>query len=345
MNQKVNDKSTRKCTESQYAITGDNKTMLNEKARTTPTDGIEMPSIAGLRCRGFRGEADYPAMAAVIAQSKEADKQDFTETADDLRRQYQHLVNSDPFADMLFVEIGGEVVGYSRIWWQQVVDGPRVYSHFANLVPAWREQGIRRAMVRHNEARIREIAAAHGATVPRVYECWASDGEKDWMRVLKGEGYEVVRYGFAMVRPSLDSIPELPLPEGIEVRPARPEHYDRIWDAARQAFRDHWGFSEEEWAHTYFESWQQDDTFQPHLWQVAWDGDEVAGMILNFIHEAENREYHRLRGYTETICVRRPWRRRGLARALIARSLAVLKAEGMTEAALGVDADNPNGAL
>ena len=67
-------------------------------------------------------------------------------------------------------------------------------------------------------------------------------------------------------------------------------------------------------------------------------------MILNFIHEAENREYHRLRGYPETICVRRPWRRRGLARALIARSLQVLKDQGMTEAAPGVDAQNPNGA-
>ena len=43
--------------------------------------------------------------------------------------------------------------------------------------------------------------------------------------------------------------------------------------------------------------------------------------------------------------MRRPWRRRGLARALIARSFRVVKEQGMTEAALGVDALNPNGAL
>lgn len=83
----------------------------------------------------------------------------------------------------------------------------------------------------------------------------------------------------------------------------------------------------------------------PHLWQVAWAGDEVAGMVLNFIDEAENTEYGRQRGYTETICVRRPWRRLGLARALIARSFQVLKDQGMTEAALGVDAENISGAL
>ncbi len=43
--------------------------------------------------------------------------------------------------------------------------------------------------------------------------------------------------------------------------------------------------------------------------------------------------------------MRRPWRQRGLARALIARSFRVLKDLGMTEAALGVDTENPNGAL
>ena len=68
-------------------------------------------------------------------------------------------------------------------------------------------------------------------------------------------------------------------------------------------------------------------------------------MVLSFIDQEENAEYGRQRGYTETICVRRPWRRQGLARALIARSFLALKERGMTEAALGVDAENLNGAL
>jgi ribosomal protein S18 acetylase RimI-like enzyme len=68
-------------------------------------------------------------------------------------------------------------------------------------------------------------------------------------------------------------------------------------------------------------------------------------MVLNFIDEDENQRYDRARGFTEDICVRRPWRRRGLARALIARSLRVIADAGMTEAALGVDSDNQTGAL
>lgn len=68
-------------------------------------------------------------------------------------------------------------------------------------------------------------------------------------------------------------------------------------------------------------------------------------MVLNFLDEAENEEYQRKRGYTEGISVRRPWRRRGLARALLTRSLKMFQDMGMTEAALGVDTQNLSGAL
>ena len=77
-----------------------------------------------------------------------------------------------------------------------------------------------------------------------------------------------------------------------------------------------------------------------HLWQVAWDDDQVAGMVLARINEAENRELDRKRGYTEHIFVRKPWRRCGLARALISSSLRVLEKQGMDEAELGVDSEN-----
>ena len=81
------------------------------------------------------------------------------------------------------------------------------------------------------------------------------------------------------------------------------------------------------------------------LWRVAWDGDEIAGQVRSFINQAQNERMGRLRGYTEFISVRRPWRRRGLARALIAASFPLLRARGMTEAGLGVDTQNLSGAL
>jgi mycothiol synthase len=303
----------------------------------------DAPSIPGLTFRCFRGEADYPAMSAVIDGSKEADGIERTDTVEDIARNYRHLFNCDPDRDMLFVEMDGQVAGYSRVWWQKELEGGRLYQHFAFLLPESRGKGIGRAMLRHNERRLQEIAAEHPADGPRLFEAWAADTEVHWTSLLLGEGYEPVRHHFDMVRPDLENVPDLPLPAGLEVRPVQPEQYWTVWKAAQEAFQDHWG--ETEWQDEWFEEWQESPTFTPDLWQVAWDGDQVAGMVQSFINHEENAEYGRQRGYTENISVRRPWRRRGLARALIARSFRVIKEQGMTEAALGVDAQNPNGAL
>jgi mycothiol synthase len=304
----------------------------------------DAPAIPGLSFRCFRGEADYPAMSAVINGSKDADGDEWTLSADDVARNYCHLTDLDPERDMVFAQVDGQVIAYSRVYWSREDEGTRLYRHFVHMLPEWRETGLRRAMVRHNERRIGEIAAGHPQDGLRFYEAFASATETHWTSLLESEGYKGVRFGFSMVRPDLENIPGLPLPEGLEVRPVEEEHLPLIWAAAKEAFRDHWGFSAEEWDKEIAE-WPEAPTFQPHLWQVAWAGDEVAGMVQNFIDEAENEEYGRQRGYTEGISVRRPWRRQGLAKALIARSFRLLKDLGMEEAALGVDADNPNGAL
>jgi mycothiol synthase len=303
----------------------------------------DAPAIPGLSFRGFRGEADYPLMLAIIDGSKEADGTERSETLEDIARNYCYLTNCDPHRDMLFVDVDGQTIGYSRVWWQQEIKGRQLYQHFAFLLPEWRGKGIRRAMLRHNERRLRRIAASHPAVGPRLFHADACETEVHWASLLASEGYEAVRYGFYMVCSDLEAIPDLPLPDGLEVRPVQPEHYWPIWNAASEAFRDHWG--ETEWQEEWFQEWQEAPNFAPDLWQVAWDGDQVAGSVLSLVSEQENEEYDRKRGYLDGISVRRPWRRRGLARALIARSLRILKERGMTEAALGVDAQNPNGAL
>ncbi len=319
--------------------------MSNTKVQEEGMLAVDEVEMEGVRFRNYRGEEDLPAMLAVIDGSKATDGVERSETLDDLRRNYAHLVNSDPTVDVTLVEVRDAVVGYARVWWQQIDGGPLVLGHFASLLPAWRGKGIRRAMLLRNERRLRAIAARNSTSAERTFECWTQAGESDWIALLEREGYQPIRYGYGMVRRELEHVIAVPMPAGLEVRPAAPQHYLQIWAAAREAFRDHWGFSEAEWADSNFAAWQESPTFDPALWQVAWDGAEVAGMVLNYIDETENREYARRRGYTETICVRRPWRRRGLARALIARSLIMHRELGMTEAALGVDAENPNGAL
>ena len=303
----------------------------------------EAPAIPGLSFRNFRGESDFPAMVAVISGSKDADQIERVDSVEQIARNYAHLVNSDPYQDVLVAEVDGQVVAYNRVNWRTEREGNRIYQHFGFLLPAWRRKGIGQAMLRQAERRLRLIAAGHPQDGPRLFESFANDTEQGASALLESEGYTAIRHSFTMLRPDLDNIPDLPLPEGLEVRPVLPEHYQAIHAASLEAFQDHWGFSAE--LEPSVEQWLEDPNFDPSLWRVAWEKEQVAGMVLSFINASENLEYNRLRGWTENICVRRPWRRRGLARALIALSLKAVKERGMIEAALGVDAQNVTGAL
>src|SRR4029079_14024732 len=130
----------------------------------------------------------------------------------------------------------------------------------------------------------------------RVFETWNAHTQIDVGQIILSEGYTPVRYFHDMVRPTLDAIPALPLPPGLEVRPVQPAHYHAIWEAECEAFRDHWGNEVPDEAD--FVRWAdpQRPIFQPHLWQVAWEGDQVAGIIRNYIDEAANTALHQRRG-------------------------------------------------
>jgi mycothiol synthase len=303
-----------------------------------------LPTLAPFTFRHFQGENDFPKMLPVAQAARDADKVEDAMTLEDLRHYYAHLSNCDPYTDMVFAEANSEVVGYSRVFWNQENDGTRIYVMFGAVHPAWRRQGLGRALYRWGENRLREIAATHPAG-PRSFRNFAQETEVAKIKLLTGEGYAPIRYAYDMVRPNLEDIPAALMPEGLEVRPVLPEHYRAIWEAEVEAFRDHWGAGEQ--TEEDYQRFLGGREFQPDLWKVAWDvsTNAVAGMVLGFIDEAHNAKFNRRRGWTENISTRRPWRKRGLASALIAENLRELKARGLTEAALGVDSENPTGAL
>jgi mycothiol synthase len=301
------------------------------------------PSIPGLTLRRFRGEVDYPHMAALIAASKGVDGVERSTNVEDIARTYRHLENCDPQTDMLFAEVNGQVIAYGRIWWEDLLDGIRLYHPFGFLHPAWRHKGIGTSMWEAGENRIREISAGHPKEMLKFFQVEAFESEKDLVALLESRSYQPVRYETYMLRDLSEPFPEAPMPTGLEVRPVKPEQLRHIFEASNEAFRDHWG-SRDESEEEYMSQLERPE-FRPELWKVAWEGDQMASVIHNFVDEKENLEYQRKRGYTEGICTRRPWRKRGLARALLVQSMQMFKEMGMTETALSADSQNLTGAV
>jgi mycothiol synthase len=300
-----------------------------------------LPQLDRVAFRTFRGASDYPDLARIITASARGEGDDRVETAEAIASAYDHLERCDPARDLLVAEVDGTAVGYSRVFWDQELDGPRVYKQACFLDPAFGGRGIGGAMLSWNEIRLREIAAGH-EPAESFLEAWVGDGNEAATALVRAAGYEAVTYMAEMVRPSVDELPDQPLPAGLEIRPVRDEDVRTIWEADVEAFRDHWGFVEQtEEDYQRFIGFPYHD---PTLWKIAWDDEGVAGQVKSFVNTAENEVHGRQRGWTEAISTSRRWRRRGVAKALIVESIRELAARGMTEVALGVHTENPNGA-
>lgn len=237
-----------------------------------------------------------------------------------------------PSQDMLVAELpDGRLVGYA-----DVSDGGPSKTRFwidLRLLPeAGPEAGD--AAVAALEARARERAAP-GALARGVF------AERDDLtrEVFAARGYEPIRHQFHMERSLAADIDEPVWPDGIAVRTGTPDDVERLWHAVEDGFADHWEFqgeSLEEFTH-----WLTGPDNDHDLWFLAMDGDEIAGVCLGRPHDGGDREA----GYVASLSVRPPWRRRGLALALLLHSFREFRAPGRTRATLGVDAENVTGAV
>ena len=114
-----------------------------------------------------------------------------------------------------------------------------------------------------------------------------------------------------------------------------------ILEAHHEAFRGSWDFREA--TENDFTQMVNDPMLDTSMWKIAWAGDTIVGQVKSFINVEENVEMGYLRGYTEYISTHVDWRNKGIAGALLGRQPSRAQSVGMTEAALGVDTENPGG--
>lgn len=300
--------------------------------------------IPNLVIRPYAGESDLPEIVRVTNAEMAADGVKERESATSLAAEFRHASDAfDASRDVLVAEVDGVVVGSVRVSWVDTTDGTREYRSRGTVDPAWRRRGIGRRLLHAARDLMTARASEHPTERPTVAGMWIDERQVARAALATSEGYAPVRWFFEMER-SLDPLPELlAMPEGLEVRPVTVDDAPQIWRADHDAFQDHWGGWDPSEAS--MRRWIESQEFDPAMFVVAWDGGEIAGAVLNAIYADENEELGLHRGWLDSVFTRRAWRGRGLARALIGRSLHLLAQRGMDTAALGVDADNPSGAL
>ena len=301
--------------------------------------------MEGLELRPYAGESDLADMARIENAEYEADAVPGRVDVESMRGYLRHSTDKfDPARDITLALVGGEPVALAERQWRDNNDSQtREYRMEGHVRPEWRRRGIGTALLAHNEQLLRELARTHQTERQLVFGTWSGESQAGNIALLQQNGYHEVRWFFDMTRPHLDNIPDADLPAGLVLRPMTPELVRPVFRAVVEAFRDHWGGGDDsdEAMMRYTDSPNHD----PSMWLIAWDGDEIAGGVINGIDKEENKMLGLNRGWLHSVFTRRPWRKRGLASALVLRSLVVLRERGASSAVLGVDGDNPTGAL
>ena len=167
----------------------------------------------------------------------------------------------------------------------------------------------------------------------------------DSIKLFEDMGYQRIRSSYRMQIDMDAPVPEPEWPEGITLKTYNAEtDAEAVYRADIEAFRDHFGFVEqpfEEGFKDFLQVMTGYQGFDPTLWFLAMDGDEVAGISLCRPHSYDDLDM----GFVNTLAVRRPWRKRGLGLALLRHSFNEYYRRGKRKVGLGVDAENLTGAL
>jgi mycothiol synthase len=192
-----------------------------------------------------------------------------------------------------------------------------------------KHRGIGTQIVVTGEARARDHGAARVQTFGLEQDTAAAD-------LFEARGFLPVRRFYEMAI-ELDAEPLVPaLPDGFTLEQFQMEDARPYYEALDRAFQDHWehhsvGFDR------WWEEKQKAHDFDPTLWFLVRDGNDIAATIRN---DPERNGG----GYVGALGVVREWRGKGLGRALLLRTFAEFYSRGVSRVTLGVDAQNPTGA-
>jgi mycothiol synthase len=292
--------------------------------------------------RPFESESDPNRIAHLMNTCYTLDHLDNSTSVTELREDID-TPSVDKAKDLrLWENESGELVGFGYLW---ITEPNEVIDGFLNFYvhPDVRGGDLETQIIDWSEARMRQVKQER--SFPVKLRVAARDSETNRMMILENNGFVCDRYFFNMERSLAEPIPEAQFPPGFRLRCMNPEEDVEAWvDLHNESFLDHWNFhplTVENLQH-----WLKEASYRADLDLIAVTGDNTfAAHCSCHINADKNARMGRKRGVVGILGTRREYRRMGLGKAMLLAGLHRLKEAGMDTARLGVDADNPNGAL
>ncbi|MFL6204330.1 MAG: GNAT family N-acetyltransferase [Acidimicrobiales bacterium] len=289
---------------------------------------------------------DDEAWAELLAAIEAVDVRGETYELEDIDTEWRS-VWAEPEHNARLVWDGPQLVAFA---WLTVRPGSRA-AHKVNMWggvrPSHRRRGIGTQLFQWAIARAKDVATAMPAGLPTKLEADAASHQTDLLLLAERMGLQAVRHFYEIARPASAPLLEAPAPPGLELVPWTAERDEEARLAHVEAFADHWGSeprTREEWTQWY----TGHRGFRPDLSVLAVDpaSGRVEGLVLCAAYPQDWVTVP-VEAWLTTVGTRRDWRGKGVASWLITDALRRIAAadDGFERAILGVDSENPTGAL
>ena len=303
---------------------------------------VELP--AGFTARGATLEDLESAMALFNRWSQPVIGRDDFTAIDSIRDEWQ-APGADPIEDIRLVFApNGELVGHIEVWtnYQPLVH-PELWGR---VDPRYQGMGIGTWMMQWAEQRALRVLPDLPVELRFAPHVGSYRRDERAKNLFEKFGYYPLRSTYHMLIELDAPMPQPEFPEGIALRTYNPQtDAEAVYLAENDAFRDHFGHMEESLEEG-LKQWKYDrehEGYDPTLYFLAIDGSsgEIAGVALC----RSSSYYDPDRGWVRSLGVRRPWRKRGIALALLRHSFNELYRRGKRKVGLGVDAQSLTGAV
>ena len=273
-----------------------------------------------------------------------ADATDVAGSLDAAKRDFGESWTHSATHSLLGFDRSGELAASARIFINpEETDEYRVHL-IGEIHPLHRSRGLGQFLFSWMSDRAKHLLSEKRADAKKVLFTYCTDTQSDRLELYEGNGFQIVRYFYRMRRDLHAPILALTLPTGITLLPWHTDYSEAARQEFNEIFGDHWNFdstNEADWEHLIVGS----KSFQPGLSFLAWSGAEIVGICICYIQTEENEREGVAEGWVEIVGVRRAWRHKGIASALICKAMRAFRNAGMEYAGLGVDAENTTGAI
>ena len=261
--------------------------------------------------------------------------------SDELRREWKTPGYNLETDSRLAIAPDGKIVGFIEFW---DPSDPHVrYNVWGRTHPDYENLGIGTALLVWAEERATQSRGKAPLKARLTLAGNALASHTTAQGLYRTAGYQPVRVFLRMVI-DMDTPPVEPdWPINITLRTMLPSDEAEVVRVFRESFRDHWGFVEAPFEED-LERWRagafSDPEFDPSLFFLACEGDQIAGVSLCWHKVSDDPEM----GWVNILGVQRSWRKQGLGLALLQHSFGEFYRRGKRKVGLGVDASSLTGA-